>query len=518
MDCVEPTAGNAPRLDEAGGPAMSPIRSGLTAWASPTRQFALLSLLTIAVSTMVFGLALTHFVEQGILDREWASTAALVQTAARFYLRSGDFAPDDDSKPPAHFPTSGLLPQRESGTSEDPPPSFAPGAAGESGDRFEEFTRQVRMLPEVERLTVYDAHGERVWMDTERPAPRVATHHWLEAALAGETSVRLRPPDAGTSERVELYVPITFPGEGRVAGVIEARIEPSRVLASVRRARLVLWTLAFLSGAALYVVLYGIVWRASRVLRAQHAALVQRADELSRANAELRAVQRQLVSAERLAAFGEITAAVAHGLGNPLASIRSLAQLASFDADEGPVRDRLRQVMAATDRLAERMRALLQFGRPVKQRRIPTALEGAVRAALESVQPRGLAAGVRIEVSVPADLPKVRLDPARFEEALLCLIGNALDAMPEGGTLRLSAVLAGGARSVLLTVEDTGPGIPAAALGRVFEPFFTTKAEGTGLGLAVARKLLEGVGGRLGLESEPGRGTRAIVTLPIEEA
>jgi two-component system, NtrC family, sensor histidine kinase HydH len=484
MDGVDPMPGDAPLPGEAGTVPARPTAPGPTAWASPTRQFALLSLLTIAGSTMLFGFALTHFVEQGILDREWASTAALVQTAARFYLRSGDFVPEVE---------------------------------GESGDRFEEFTRQVRMLPELERLAAYDTRGDRLWMDTERPAPRDATHRWLREALAGQTGVRLRPPDAGASERVELFVPITFPGEGRVAGVIEARVDPSRVLASVRRARLILWTLALASGAALYVVLYGIVWRASRTLRAQHTALVQRAEELGQANAELRAVQQQLVSAERLAVFGEITAAVAHGVGNPLASIRSLAQLAALDAD-GPVRDRLHQVMATTDRLAERMRALLQFGRPVEQRRVPTALEGAVRSAVDSVQPRALAAGVGIEVSVPADLPKVRLDPARFEEALLCLIGNALDAMRGGGTLRVGAAPTAGARAVVLTVEDTGPGIPAAALSRVFEPFFTTKAEGTGLGLAVAKKLLEGAGGRLVLESEPGRGTRAVITLPSEDA
>jgi len=294
-------------------------------------------------------------------------------------------------------------------------------------------------------------------------------------------------------------------------------VPKSNVLAAVRRARFTLWTLALLSGVVLYAALYGIVWRASRALRAQHAALAQRAGELARANAELWAVQRQLVAAERLAAFGEITAAVAHGLGNPLAAIRSVAQVALLDAPDGPVRDRLRQVIAETDRLAERMRALLQFGRPVEQRRVPTALESAVRGALESVRPRAGVAGVRVDVSVPAELPKVRLDPARFEEALLCLVGNALDAMPAGGVLRIAAAPAPAGGAVEVRVEDSGPGMPPAVLARAFEPFFTTKRDGSGLGLAVARRLLEGAGGRLALESEPGRGTRAVITLPLDE-
>jgi signal transduction histidine kinase len=491
------------------GSASPPVRGAgsLRGRSSPTRQFALLSLLTIGASTLVFGFALAYFIERGILDREWSSTAALVRSAARLYLRSEDFS----SAPRALAP-------RVRGT-----------PAVDSGDRFEELARQVRMLPEIERLVIYNARGRVLWVDSERPGALDPPDAWLREALAGETSVRLEPRGSGP-ERVELYVPITFPGEGRVAGVIEAYVDPSRVLAIVRRARLTLWTLALASGAVLYIALYGIVWRAARRLRAQHAALARRADDLARANAELRAVQAQLVLAERFAAFGEITAAVAHGIGNPLAAIRSTAQVALLDIPEGPLRTRLGQIIAETDRLSERMRALLDFGRPVEQRRVPTALDAAVAPALDSVRPRCAAQRVRLEVALPGDLPKVRLDPARFEEALLCLLGNALDAMPKGGRLRVAATSgvaesldgrlsdAGPPGALELSVEDTGPGIPPAVLARVFEPFFSTKPGSSGLGLAVARKLLESGGARLHLDSAPGRGTRAIVCLPVDEA
>jgi two-component system sensor histidine kinase HydH len=220
------------------------------------------------------------------------------------------------------------------------------------------------------------------------------------------------------------------------------------------------------------------------------------------------------VAAERLAAFGEVTAAVAHGLGNPLAAIRASAQVALLDAD-GPVRERLVQIVADTDRLRERMRALLDLGRPVEARSVPAALEAAVRSAVGPLRARADAQGVRVDVDVPSDLPKVRLDPARFEEALLCLVGNALDAMPAGGTLRLTAALGSG--EVELRVEDTGTGMSSAALARAFEPFFTTKPGGTGLGLALARKLVEASGGRLTLESGGG-GTRATIALPPDDA
>jgi signal transduction histidine kinase len=455
---------------------------------SPTRQFATLSLLVIAASTFAFGFALTYLVEHGILDREWASTAALVRNAARVALQSEDFGHD--------------------------------GELVAAEDRLEEFTRQVRMLPEVIRLVAYDMDGEPFWTDTEQAPGRHATNDALRRALGGEPGVRLEPGRPAGEERVELYVPITFPGEGRVAGVIEAYVDASRVLESVRRARLILWTLAVLAGVVLYAALYGIVWRASRALRAQHAALRERADQLSRANAELRAVQQQLVAAERFAAFGEITAAVAHGLGNPLAAIRARAQLSLGEAAEGPVREDLRELLAETDRLSQRMRALLDFGRPVEQRRVPTDLALAVHHALDQVRPRCAAQRVDLEVRLPPDLPKLRLDPARFEEALLCLLGNSLDAMREGGRLGVTVAgdVAGGPSSgtLRLAVEDTGPGIPPELLVRVCEPFFTTKPGGTGLGLAVAKKLLESGGAQLRLESTSA-GTRAVITLGPDE-
>jgi len=151
----------------------------------------------------------------------------------------------------------------------------------------------------------------------------------------------------------------------------------------------------------------------------------------------------------------------------------------------------------------------------VESRSVLSALDTTIQSGLGPVRARSAAQGVRIVLELPADLPKVRLDPARFEEALLCLIGNALDAMPAGGTLRVAAMSVGG--EVVLHVEDTGPGMSATALARAFEPFFTTKPGGTGLGLALAKKLLESAGARLGLESG-GSGTRATIVLPRGDA
>src|SRR5262249_53077575 len=204
---------------------------------SPTRQFAILSLLTIGGSTLVVGLALAYFVEQAMLEREWSSTGAFVRAAAHDHLRPGDFAAGR---------AASLLP--------------------ESQDRLEEFTRQVRRLPEVLRLVVYGPDGEPLWTDAEHAFQPQRSSAAVQATLAGRTNAALEPGTPAGQERVALYVPVTFPGEGRVAGAVEAYIDASRVTASVRRARLILWGLAVASGAALHLALYGIVWRASRTL------------------------------------------------------------------------------------------------------------------------------------------------------------------------------------------------------------------------------------------------------------
>src|SRR5262249_45188475 len=162
------------------------------------------------------------------------------------------------------------------------PKDFAAGRAAslvpESQDRLEEFARQVRRLPEVLRLVVYGPDGEPLWTDAQHAFQPQRSSAAVQATPAGRTDAALEPRTPRGQERVALFVPVTFPGEGRVAGAIEAYIDASRVSASVRRARAILWALAVASGGVLYLALYGIVWRASRTLRAQHDALARRAE------------------------------------------------------------------------------------------------------------------------------------------------------------------------------------------------------------------------------------------------
>jgi len=123
-------------------------------------------------------------------------------------------------------------------------------------------------------------------------------------------------------------------------------------------------------------------------------------------------------------------------------------------------------------------------------------------------------AGVHVILSVPTDLPPVVADRDHLKQVMLNLILNGLQAMPGGGTLTIEA--ARGRDGLMLAVADTGDGIPPEALPRVFDPYFTTKAKGLGLGLAIARRIIEEHGGKIEVESQPARGSRFSVILPLE--
>jgi signal transduction histidine kinase len=159
----------------------------------------------------------------------------------------------------------------------------------------------------------------------------------------------------------------------------------------------------------------------------------------------------------------------------------------------------------------------LSFSRPAPfhplKESVPRLVEGLLPAFSNLLRERR----VTLELALPASLPEVSVDPMQLEQALVEIVSNALDAMPDGGSLRIGASLAGNGtapREVAIEVVDTGPGIPEQVLPSVCEPFFTTRQEGTGLGLAIAKRYVEQNGGMLEIVSRPG-GTTVRVRLPV---
>jgi signal transduction histidine kinase len=239
-------------------------------------------------------------------------------------------------------------------------------------------------------------------------------------------------------------------------------------------------------------------------------------ENLRKSRAEMVRLNGALIQSEKLASLGEMAAAVAHGLRNPLASLRASAQLALRHPESPAAREQLSAIIQEVDRLDRRISHLLAFSRPAPFHPMPERIPQLVQDILPVFTERLRAQGVTLEQDLPASLPEVRVDPMKLEQVLVELVSNALDAMPSGGRLAIAGRLeqSGETPGLAVTVQDTGSGIPEQVLPSIGEPFFTTRPEGTGLGVATARRFVEQHGGRLDLTSRVGEGTTVTIWLP----
>lgn len=233
-----------------------------------------------------------------------------------------------------------------------------------------------------------------------------------------------------------------------------------------------------------------------------------------------KAAQARMLRAGQLAAVGELAGHVAHEVNNPIAIISTKARLLLADHAESlsaHTAQELEKIVDLADRVARIAQGLLSYCRPSVATRMPLDAGIPMRRALAMIEQRAAHAGIVIEDRVPPELPPVNVNAQEVEQVFLNLFLNALDAMPDGGTLRLSAATEDDGRTLCLCVEDTGEGMPEEVRRRIFEPFFTTKPEGkgTGLGLSICHGLIQHYGGRIEVESAPGKGTLVKVYLPV---
>jgi signal transduction histidine kinase len=232
---------------------------------------------------------------------------------------------------------------------------------------------------------------------------------------------------------------------------------------------------------------------------------------------EVKALEAEVLQRERLAALGNMAAAVAHEIRNPLNAISMGLQRLNLEfkpVDDGENYSRLTELMLGeVHRLNTIIEQFLSLARPfeIKAQVFPLPEVLKELAALQESDARR--SNVQIRVIAAPNLPPLNADPDLLSQVLLNLMLNGLQAMPEGGTLTLEAKTLNG--KFLIAVTDTGTGITAEDQRRLFDPYFTTKEKGTGLGLAISRRIIEAHGGTIGVSNQAGGGCRVEVSLPL---
>ena len=230
---------------------------------------------------------------------------------------------------------------------------------------------------------------------------------------------------------------------------------------------------------------------------------------------ELKHLQDEVARSRRLASLGGLAAGVAHEIRNPLSSIKGFAlYFREKFADAPSDREAADVMIREVDRMNRVITQLIEFARPLTIKIEPVSLPVVIRHALSLIEKDAAQKGINIETDIPEAKWEIPLDADRMTQVFLNLYLNAIAAMERGGLLRVSVAMQDDKR-VRIGVSDTGVGIPADDLPRVFDPYFTTRSSGTGLGLAICHKIVEAHHGEIFLESEIGKGTTAVIILPV---
>jgi signal transduction histidine kinase len=361
---------------------------------------------------------------------------------------------------------------------------------------------ELARMPGLGHANVFDTSRRVVWStNPDAIGKDSGANHELDQALAGqlevesallETASFIKPEHAflrdDARDAIEVYIPVRA-GDAKVVGVIELYMQPKHLIDDVHEMTRFVWIACVLSGLVTYLALVWLVMLADRQIARQ---------------------QRTIVANESLVAVGDMASAVAHGLRNPLGTIRSSAELIAM----GPERELAGDIMSEVDRLQAWIGKLLAYAQQGGRALGPVHLGEMLNHLVSAHAARMDRQGVTVQCDWPAQLPQALADAPALEQALDNLISNALDAMPKGGRLRLVVVPHG--KGLEVTVADNGVGISPEDLRRVFTPFHTTKRTGIGVGLPLARRSIERLGGSLKLLSTLGAGTQAILNLPLQ--
>lgn len=378
--------------------------------------------------------------------------------------------------------------------------------------RLDTVVRNATHGMRIKSVTIFDSKENIISYSTEpeRIGQRGAGGEEYARAAKGESLSRLDSPATifnllpgvePVFSQLLTYIPfIQYKGlddkPDIIMGVIEVVQDLSEDMEAIISFQGSIILTSMLIMSALFAVLRVIVGRAERIME-------ERAEERRR-------LERDLHQSEKLASLGKMVASVAHEIKNPLGIIQSTAGILNKRLQSvAPGNEHLAAIIVAeTGRLDNIVREFLEFARPQTPKRAPESLNEMARQALTFITPELEQRGITPVLELDDALDPLVLDRDQIYRALLNILLNASQAMPQGGRLTVRSERRGKGRAAETVIEimDTGIGIAAEFRERIFNPFYTDKHRGTGLGLAIVKNIIDSHQGRIEVESEPGQG------------
>ena len=374
----------------------------------------------------------------------------------------------------------------------------------------------------VDSVTIFDSHENIISYSTipEDVGVRDMGGIEYENALKGINTSRLTsiaslfnllPGSEPISSKLMTYIPFRRENPlsektDQIMGVTKVVQDLSEDMEAVLRLQLTIIIVSILIMGTLFFILMQIVTKADQINEAR--------DE------ERRRLEGKLHHAERLASLGEMVASVSHEIKNPLGIIHSTAEILNKRLrDQAPSSKHLAEIIITeTSRLDDIVREFLDFARPQVPDFATATINDPLKKVIEFMQPELAKKQVTLEQNLDPIPAPVDIDQNLLYRAFLNLFVNAIQAMPEGGTLSVISSLAseGRKKNIVIRITDTGIGISEEKLGMIFTPFYTNKNRGTGLGLAIVKNIIEEHNGSIDVQSETGEGATFIITLPQE--
>ena len=480
------------------------------------KRFSLLSAGAWVGLALVLGTGLTYYAERKMLERTTLASLDHFQHLPHFMIGTED---------------------------------FVQLKVGEEYDRFDRFIKARFFDPKVFAIKIYDRSGVLVYHSRERSlvgrsfADNLQLERVLQqghavmeiSELKGSEHVAERA--SGHGRLLEAYIPILQEGSGRVLGAYEIYSSLAPLYQDLWNMRAVVWSSVIFGLFLLYAVLTWTFRRASRTILDQNEALAKQAQDLKQAYEELKTAQGQLVRSERLASAGRLAAGIVHEIGNPLASILGMVDLLlrckGRPQDRKECRENVERVASETIRLKGILQGLLDYTRPTGKQVRPLEVNKVVEKTMLLLLSHEAFHGIEVIRHLQEPSPWALADEGLLQQVLVNVLMNAAQAMPRGGRISIGTeagpvkpwqegTISVGRRfdpdedAAIMTVADTGPGIPQKDLPRIFEPFFSTKetGKGVGLGLAICHSIIEGLQGAIAVESRRGPGTTIYILLP----